>query len=78
MLCAVLLSFHHTCVHVDFVAAYVLADNGTLVPLNLYIGLVTVVLHPFVVALNVNEFTATVPVSQLHRFHNASFALTLQ
>ena len=75
-LVAVLLVFHHTNVHHVFVAGYVLVDNVTLVPLNLY-NVVAVVLHPFVVALNANEFTATVHVSHHHQFHNASFALTL-
>ena len=72
-----LLSFHHTKVQPSLLAGYVLVDNVIVAPLNLYIGLVVVVVHPFCVALKVNEFTATVPVSQLHQFHNESFALTL-
>lgn len=73
-LVALLLVFHHTNVHPFFVAEY--DDNVILAPLNLYC-VVAVVLHPFVVALNANEFTATVHVSHHHQFHNASFALTL-
>ena len=74
-----LLVFHHINVHqLLLVAGYVLVDNVTVDPLSLYIGDV-VVLHPFSVALNVNEFTATVfTLLQSHQFHNMSCALTFQ
>lgn len=58
-LVALLLVFHPTNVHELFVAGYVLVDNVIDDPFNLYCVL-AVVVHPFVVALNVNELTVTV------------------